>query len=49
MRQFSLATIESTRRTAAPSRRWLLVDIAMTVIMLGLTSVFVGTLAMSMS
>ncbi len=37
------------RRGAARGSRWLLIDVAMTMIMLVMTSVFVGTLALSMS
>ena len=52
MRQFSLvavATAGSTPCAAARGRTGLLLDIGMTAVMLGLTSVFVGVLALSMS
>ena len=50
MGQFKMASVGIEPAAFAPSRRetWLLLDVAMTLVMLALTSIYVGTLAMSL-
>jgi hypothetical protein len=50
MRQFSLvaANAEPALCVVAKAETWFLLDVAMTAVMLGMTAVFIGALALSL-